>query len=309
MPSASSSLRQVAAGLGDVALALVALLADEALDLLVLARVQRREGEVLELPLDRVDAEPVRQRRVDLERLLGLLDLLLLRHRVERAHVVQAVGELDQDDPDVRGHRDHHLAVVLGLRLVARLERDAGELGHAVDQARDLLAERLADLVERSRVVSSTVSCRSAAHSVSVSSRMPAQIFATPTGWTMKSSPDWRRWSAWCSQAKTNASITRRAVDLARRPRRRAPRRSRTGRRAARARAAVRSAGASAARRCACSGGRRAVGRDRDVADARRRRRGARGSASPSPAASGVGSGRRLVSSCVSAMRIALGRA
>jgi len=26
---------------------------------------------------------------------------------------------------------------------------------------------------------------------------MPAQIFATPTGWVMKFSPDWRRWSAW----------------------------------------------------------------------------------------------------------------
>ena len=134
-------------------LALLALLVDQALDLLVLARVQRREGEVLELPLDRVDAEPVRQRRVDLERLLGLLDLLLLGHRVQRAHVVQAVGELDQDDPDVRGHRDHHLAVVLGLRLVARLERDAGELGDAVDEAGDLVAERLADLLERRRRV------------------------------------------------------------------------------------------------------------------------------------------------------------
>jgi hypothetical protein len=41
--------------------------------------------------------------------------------------------------------------------------------------------------------VSSTVSCSSAAHSVSVSSRMPAQIFATPTGCVMKSSPDLRR--------------------------------------------------------------------------------------------------------------------
>ena len=54
-------------------------------------------------------------------------------------------------------------------------------------------------------MVSSTVSCSSAAHSVAVSSRMPAQIFATPTGWTMNSSPDLRRWSAWCSQANTNA--------------------------------------------------------------------------------------------------------
>ena len=115
--------------------------------------MQGREREVLELPLDGVDAEPVGQGRVDLQRLLGLLDLLLLRQRLQRAHVVQAVGELDEDDPDVRGHRDHHLAVVLGLRLVARLERDPGELGHAVDEAGDLVAERLADLVERGRRV------------------------------------------------------------------------------------------------------------------------------------------------------------
>ena len=66
---------------------------------------------------------------------------------------MQAVGELDQDDPDVRGHRDHHLAVVLGLRLVARLEGDAGELRDAVDEAGDLVAERLVDLVERCRRV------------------------------------------------------------------------------------------------------------------------------------------------------------
>ncbi len=156
-------LGQVAARLGHVALALVALLADQALDLLVLARVQRVEREVLELPLDRVDAEPVRQRRVDLERLLGLLDLLLLRQAAERAHVVQPVGQLDQDDPDVRGHRDHHLAVVLGLRLVARLERDPGELGDAVDEARDLLAELLADLVQaRARVLDRVVQQRGA---------------------------------------------------------------------------------------------------------------------------------------------------
>ena len=155
----------------------------------------------------------MRERRVDLEGLLGLLDLLLLGHRAERAHVVQAVGELDQDDPDVRGHRDHHLAVVLGLRLVARLERDPGQLGHAVDQAGDLVAELARGPRPGDAVVSSTVSCSSAAHSVAVSRRMPAQILATPTGWVMKSSPDWRRWSAWCSQANRNARRTALAVD------------------------------------------------------------------------------------------------
>ena len=148
-PELVELLGQVGARLVDVALALGALLGDEALDLVVLARVERLEGEVLELPLDRVDTEPVGDRRVDVERLARLVDLLLLRHRRDRAHVVQAIGELDQDDPDVRGHRHHHLAVVLGLRLVARLERQPGQLRDAVDEAGDLLAEGLVDLVQR----------------------------------------------------------------------------------------------------------------------------------------------------------------
>ena len=40
------------------------------------------------------------------------------RHRVERAHVVQPVGELDQDDAHVARHRQQHLAEVLGLRFL-----------------------------------------------------------------------------------------------------------------------------------------------------------------------------------------------
>ena len=63
--------------------------------------------------------------------------------------------------------------------------------------------------------MSSTVSCSSAAQSVAVSSRMPAQILATPTGCMMKSSPLARRWSAWRSQAKTNArSTSSRSISL-----------------------------------------------------------------------------------------------
>jgi hypothetical protein len=55
--------------LGHVDLTLVALLGDKLFDLFVLARVQGREGEVLELPFDRVDTEPMGERRVDLQRL------------------------------------------------------------------------------------------------------------------------------------------------------------------------------------------------------------------------------------------------
>ena len=241
-------LGQVAAGLGHVALALLALLVDQALDLLVLARVQRREGEVLELPLDRVDAEAMRERRVDLEGLLGLLDLLLLGHRAERAHVVQAVGELDQDDPDVRGHRDHHLAVVLGLRLVAALERDPGELGHAVDQAGDLFAELGLDLVQaRGGVLDGVVQQRRAqrrgvqahagadlGHADGVRDEVLAGLAAL-VGVVLA--------------GEQERAQDRTAVDRSRRPRRRARRRSRTGRPAARARAPSGRPGSRACRR------------------------------------------------------------
>ena len=149
MPTAFSSLPRYVAGAVHVGVALLALLRDQLPDLVVLARVERGEREVLELPLDRVDAEPVRERGEDLERLPRLLLLLVLRHRADRAHVVQAVGELDQDDPDVAGHRDHHLAVVLRLAVVAALEGDARELRQAVDELGDLVAELLLHLVER----------------------------------------------------------------------------------------------------------------------------------------------------------------
>ena len=81
----------------------------------------------------------------------------------KRAHVVQPVGQLDQDHPDVARHRDHHLAVVLGLLLVTALEGDAGELRHAVHQLRDVLAEALPHVRERgARVLDGVVQQRGA---------------------------------------------------------------------------------------------------------------------------------------------------
>ncbi len=133
---------------GDVPFAVGAALGDHRLDLVVLARVQRLEGEVLELPLDGMDAEAVRERRVHLERLLRLLDLLLPPEVLDRAEVVQAVGELHEDDPHVLGHRHDHLAVVLGLRLLAALELDARQLRDAVDELRHLVAELVAHALE-----------------------------------------------------------------------------------------------------------------------------------------------------------------
>ena len=132
----------------DLRLAVGAAVRDHRLDLGVLARMQDLEREVLELPLDGVDAEPVRERRVDLERLLRLLHLLLPAEVLDRAHVVEPVGELDQDHAHVLRHRHDHLPVVLRLRLLAALEADPRQLRDALDELGDVGPERRPQLVE-----------------------------------------------------------------------------------------------------------------------------------------------------------------
>ncbi len=121
-------------------------LGDQTHDLVVHLGVEDREGEVLQLPLDGVHAQAVGERGVDLQRLAGLLLLLLPLEVAHGAHVVQPVGELDDQDARVLGHRDDHLADGLGLRGLAEL--DPVELGDAVDQQRDLVAEVTAQLLQ-----------------------------------------------------------------------------------------------------------------------------------------------------------------
>ena len=127
---------------------LVATRLDELGDLLVRPRMQRLEGEVLELPLDLLDTEAVGQRGVDLEGLGGDPALLGDGQRRECPHVVETVGELDQQHADVARHRHDHLAHVLGLRQLAGLELQLVELRQAVDDLGDIVAELLAEPVE-----------------------------------------------------------------------------------------------------------------------------------------------------------------
>ena len=60
---------------------------------------------------------------------------------LDGAHVVEAVGELDEDDADVLRHRHDHLPVVLGFRLLAALEGDARQLRDPFDELRDVRPE------------------------------------------------------------------------------------------------------------------------------------------------------------------------
>jgi hypothetical protein len=148
----------------DVLLARDAAAGDLVGDLVVLLGLEVAEGQVLELPLQLPDAQAVGQRRVDLHGLLRDAAALGRRTELERAHVVQAVGQLDQHDADVLGHGQEHLAHVLGPQVLAVQlgpglvtldvqELHLVELGDAVDQSRDLAAEPTLDLAQRDAAV------------------------------------------------------------------------------------------------------------------------------------------------------------
>ena len=112
-------------------------------------RLEIAERQLLELVLDLAHPQPVGDGRVDVARLLRDLDAALLRQVVQRPHVVEPVGELHQDDPDVVHHGEQHLAEVLGLPLLARRERDRPQLGHPLDDVGDVGAEQLLDPLDR----------------------------------------------------------------------------------------------------------------------------------------------------------------
>ena len=123
--------------------------ADHVVDLGVALRVQRGEAQILELLLHVLHAQAVRQRRVDVDRLLRGAFLLPGRHRGDRAHVVQAVRQLDDQHPQVLRHRDEHLAHRGGLLCLLGVELDPIELGDAVDDHRDLVTELALDVGQR----------------------------------------------------------------------------------------------------------------------------------------------------------------
>ena len=129
--------------LGDAPLVL-----DLGLERLVGDRLEGAERGLLELVLHLAHPQPVGDRGVDVERLLGDAPLALVRQVVDRPHVVLAIGELDEDDADVVHHRQQHLAEVLGLAGLARGERDGPDLGHPLDDVGDLGPEQLLDAAD-----------------------------------------------------------------------------------------------------------------------------------------------------------------
>ena len=142
-------LAQLVANVGgqllDHALGRLALGFDLAAQRLEGGRLEIAERQLFELVLNAAHAQAIGNRRVDVEGLLRNARALVVGHVLQRAHVVQAVGELHEDDADVIHHRQQHLAEILGLPFLGRRKRDGADFGHALDDVGDVLAELLAN--------------------------------------------------------------------------------------------------------------------------------------------------------------------
>ena len=79
-------------------------------------------------------AQPVGDGRVDFEGFLGDPAAFFSGQHFQRAHVVQAVSELDQDHADVACHGHGHFLEVFSLGFGLGLEVHLGQFADPVDQ-------------------------------------------------------------------------------------------------------------------------------------------------------------------------------
>src|SRR5579883_1482875 len=73
-------------------------------------RMQSLEREVFQLAANLAHSKTMRDRRIDIDRLLRNRLLALARQGCDRAQVMQTVGKFDDDHADIGGHREQHLA-------------------------------------------------------------------------------------------------------------------------------------------------------------------------------------------------------
>ena len=133
--------------------ALLAARVDRFFDLLVTDGIEEAEAQVFEFAANFSHAEAVGDRSVNFQSFFGDLVLAIGLKMLQRAHVVQPIGQLDEHDADVVDHREHHLAQIFGLLLLAGGEVDFADFGDAFDDVGDLLAEFLANVDDRDRSI------------------------------------------------------------------------------------------------------------------------------------------------------------
>ncbi|MPM86066.1 hypothetical protein SDC9_133149 [bioreactor metagenome] len=101
------------------------------------------ERQVLKLAIGLVQTQAVSDGGVDLQRFGRDAAPLAARHVAHGAHIVGAVGQLDQDDAHIACHGQQHLAKGLGLVFLAGIELQLVQLGQPVHQLGHILAKAL----------------------------------------------------------------------------------------------------------------------------------------------------------------------
>ena len=137
-------------------------LVELARDPLVELGLEEPEREVLELPLELPDAEPVGERRVDVERFPRDRPAEIVGRLAEKAQRLGTAREADQHDADVLHHRQQHLAEDLRLGVLRLLVADGEpardhpqpiEPRDAADERGDGRVETLGEPIGRRRQV------------------------------------------------------------------------------------------------------------------------------------------------------------
>ena len=136
--------------LTDQAAALFLQEGEAGLDRIAAFRMQFGERQILKLVLHPMDADALGQGRIDLQRFPGdPAALVVVLDVVKRRHIVQTIGQLHHQHPDILGHREHELAEILRLLGLIGLQFQARQLGDAIHQARNIATEQPLDIVER----------------------------------------------------------------------------------------------------------------------------------------------------------------
>ncbi len=108
------------------------------------------EGAVLQFDLDALHADAFGEGGVDFHGFAGdAHGAVAFGDEMDGAHIMQPVGELDQQDADILAHGEDELAEIFGLFGAIGLEFEAGEFGHAIDEAGDFGAEAGFEFGER----------------------------------------------------------------------------------------------------------------------------------------------------------------
>ena len=133
----------------DFDISLVADLLQTASNRLICLRLQLFKGEQLHLAHIFIHANPLCQRRVDIHRFLGdAAALFRAFDKMQRPHIVQPVGQLDQKHADIIGNRQQEFAQIFGSAFILGLGLNFRQLGYAVNQPRHFGTKAVLDIFD-----------------------------------------------------------------------------------------------------------------------------------------------------------------